>query len=104
MFILGDGIRGDDLIQTGSIDALDGVAGEDAVRDEGEHGMGAFLFQQFGRPCDRVGGVGQVVDEDRGAVRHGAHEEHGRVLPVVDGGGATFLVGGEELAGRFLFS
>lgn len=91
MFVLGDRVRRDDFIQTRGVDALDGVAGEDAVRHEREDGVRAFLLEQFGRPRDRVRGIGQVVDEDRGAVLDGADEEHGGVLAVVDGGWTTFL-------------
>ncbi|KAI7691723.1 hypothetical protein KC353_g18966 [Hortaea werneckii] len=91
MFVLRHRIRRDDFIQTRGIDALDGVTGEDAMRHEREDGMGAFLFEQFGGPRNRVRGIGEVVDEDRGAVLHGADEEHGGVLAVVDGGWTTFL-------------
>lgn len=99
MLLLRHTIRRDDLIQTRSIDALDGVAGEDAVRDEREDSVGAFFFQEFGGAGYRVGGVGEVVDEDCGAVGDGADEEHGCVLAVVDGGWATFLGGGRGVSG-----
>lgn len=86
------GIRHNDLIQRARIDPIDRIPAQDAVRDERKDLRRALLLEQLGCARNRVGGIGQVVDEDSGAVRDVADEHHGGVLAVVDLGGAALFV------------
>jgi hypothetical protein len=95
MLALIDRIGHHDAIQRAGIDALDGVPAQHAVGDERVDARGPLLLEQLRRARDRVGRVGQVVDQDRGFARHFAHQHHGRVLSVGDLGGAAFLAGGK---------
>ena len=58
-----------DLVQSTRVDAVDGIATKDAMRDQRIHLRGALLLDQLGRARDGVGCVSQVVDEDGGAAR-----------------------------------
>lgn len=91
VLLLRHGVGRDDLVEGAGVDALDGVAGEDAVGDERVDGLRAFLLEELGGAGDGVGGVCQVVDEDGRAVAHFSDEQHAGVLAVVDLGGATLL-------------
>jgi hypothetical protein len=92
MLRLIDRVRHNDFVQGASVDAIDRIAAQDAVRDERVHLGCAFLLQQLGRACDGVGGVCQIVYEDGRAVCDVAHQHHGRVLAVVDLCGSALLV------------
>lgn len=50
------------------MDALHGIAGEDAMRDEGNDSRSARLLEKLGGAGNSVGGVGEIVDKDGGAV------------------------------------
>jgi hypothetical protein len=89
---LRDGVGHNDLVQGAGVDAINGVAAQDAMRDE-RHYLGRTLFlQQLRSAGNGVGRVGKIVNKDRGATRHVSHQHHGRVLPVVDLGRTAFLV------------
>ena len=60
--------------------------------DEGVDGVGPGFLEQFCGAGDGVGGVGQVVDEDGGAVGDVADEEEVGVLAVVGLGWSSFLL------------
>jgi hypothetical protein len=87
-----DRVGYDDLVKRTGVDAINGITAQDAVRDERIHLGSALLLQQLGGTCDGVGGVGQIVDEDGGAVCDVTDQHHGRILPVVDLSGAALLV------------
>jgi hypothetical protein len=87
-----DGVGHNDLVQGTRVDAVDGVATKDAMRDQRIHLRGALLLDQLGRACDSVGCVRQVVDENGGAICDVANQHHGRVLAVADLCGAALLV------------
>lgn len=91
MFPLIDRVSDHDSVQRTGIDSLDCVAAEHAMRDQGVHFRGTLLFEEFGRPRDGIGGVGEIVDEDGGSAGHFADEHHCCVLAVGDLGGTTFL-------------
>jgi hypothetical protein len=92
VFGLRDGIGHHDLVQGAGVDAIDGVAAQDAVRDERKYLSCAFLLQQLRSAGDSIRCIGKIVDKDRGAVRDVSHQHHGRVLPIVDLGRTAFLV------------
>lgn len=92
MFLLGNTIRDNDLIQRTGIDPLDSIATQHAVRQQRVDFGGALLLQQLGRARDGVGGVGEVVDEDADPVGDVADEHHGCVLAVGDFRRAAFLL------------
>lgn len=50
------------------MDALNRVTREDAVRDQGKDTGGAGFLEKLGGTSDGVGGVGEIVDEDGGAI------------------------------------
>ncbi len=50
-----------------------------------------FFLEQLGCTRNGVGGICEVVDEDRGAIGNVADEHHGSILAVGDFCGATFL-------------
>jgi hypothetical protein len=87
-----DRVGYDDLVKRAGVDAINGIAAQDAVRDERVHLGSALLLQQLGGTCDGVGGVGQIVDENGGAVCNVTDQHHGRILPVADLGRAALLV------------
>lgn len=91
MLVLRHTVGDDDFVEVGAVDALAGIAGEDAVGDEGVDAAGAGFLEQLGGAGDGVGGVCEIVDEDGGAVDYGADEEEGCGLAGGGLGWATFL-------------
>lgn len=77
-------IRDNYLIQRTGINPLNRIAAENAVRNQRIHLRRALLLQQLRGARNGVGGIGQVVDEDGGAVRDVPDEHHGGVLAVGD--------------------
>jgi hypothetical protein len=84
-------VRDDDLVERARLDPLNRVSAEDAVGDECVHLVGALFLEQLGRTRDGVARVGQIVNQNRGAVGYIANKHHGRVLPLVDLSRATLL-------------
>lgn len=91
-----DRVGHDNPVERTSIDAVDGVAAQDAVRDERVDLSCTFFLQQFRCAGDGVGGVGKIVHENGSAVRDVSDQHHGRVLSVVDLRRSTFLVDESE--------
>lgn len=91
VFVLRHTIRNDHFIQRASVDAFDRVSTQDTVRKQCDDGGSALFFKEFRRSGDGVGGIGEVIEEDGGAVGHVAYEHHGRVLAVGDFRGAALL-------------
>jgi len=90
-----------DLVQRTRVDAIDGVSAQNAVGDQCNHLRRTLLFKQFGRAGDRVGRVGQIVDEDGSALGYIADKHHGRILAVIDlRGAALFMDKGKGHAER----
>jgi hypothetical protein len=85
-------VRHNHLVKGASVDTIDSVSAQDAVGDERIHLRGAFLFQQLCRTRDGIGSIRQIVDEDCRTVRDVSDEHHGRILAIVDLGGAALLV------------
>lgn len=96
MFVLRQGIGYGDGVDGALVQAVDGVAAEDAVADEGVDPGGALVLQQASCARDGVAGVGEVVHEDGGAILNVANEHHGRFLLLRDFRRAAFLVRGND--------
>ena len=60
-------VGGDDFVNGGSIDSLNGVAGKEAVRDDGVNPEGALVLEQLGGSGDGVARVDEIVDQQRDA-------------------------------------
>jgi hypothetical protein len=85
-FVLGliDSVCDDHFVERAGVDALDRVSAQDAVRDEGIHLRCALFLQKLCRTGNGIGGIREVVDQNRDAIFHVSDQHHGRVLPVVD--------------------
>jgi len=92
VILLGHRVGHNDLVQCTSVDALDSISTQDTVCNERNHLRSALLFQEFCRAGNGVGCIRQVVDQDSCALPNVSHQHHGRVLSVVDLGGAALLV------------
>lgn len=100
-----------DAAEFAPVECFDGVAAEDAVRDDGDHFPRAIGHERIRRLHQRATCVGHVVDEDGDAVLHIANENHARhfirtralfmdkseaeVEAVRDGGGS--IIGSTQL-------
>lgn len=71
-------VRDNDAAEFTSVERFDGVAAENAVRDDGDHFPCAIGHDCIRRFHQRTTCVGHVVDEDGDAVLHIAHENHAR--------------------------
>jgi len=69
-------IRRHDSRQLALIDRLDGIAGQDAVGDQGNDLLRAVRHDRLGGLGQRTARVGHVVDEDGSLAGHVAHEDH----------------------------
>lgn len=58
VLLLRDTVRYDYLVQVASVNTLNGITGEDTVRDECNNPRSTGLLEKLGRACDGVGGVG----------------------------------------------
>lgn len=81
----------DHLVEGASVDALNGIAAQDTVSDQGVDLGGALLLQQFGGTRDGIGGVRQIVDQDCYPILNVTDQHHGGILTVCDLCGAAFL-------------
>ena len=91
VLLLRDAVGHDNFVETACVDALDGITGEDAVGNEGDDARGAGALEQLCGTSDGVGCVGEIVDQDCGAVDDRAHQKKGSVLAVVGLGWSAFL-------------
>jgi hypothetical protein len=91
VLVLGHRVGHNQLVDGRRLDAVDGIAAEDAVGEERIDFGGTLLLEELGRPSDGVAGIRKIVDEDADTVRDVADEHHAGVLPVCDLGGAAFL-------------
>ena len=82
-----DGVGEEDLLDVGIVEALDGIAGEHAVRRDQEHLVGALLFDDPRRVDDGTTGGAHVVNE---------HAVGDSAVPF-DGGGVSFGDGSDGL-------
>lgn len=73
-------VRDNDAAEFTPVERFDGVAAEDAMRDNGDHFPRAIGHDRIRRFHQRATCVGHVVDEDGDAVLHIAHEDHARHL------------------------
>lgn len=72
----GDGVCDDEPRQRRSPQDLDGLAGQDAVGDQGDDVAGAVSDQRVGGLGQRAAGVGHVVDQDGDFAFDRADEGH----------------------------
>jgi hypothetical protein len=72
------GIRDDHLLQLGPIEGLNRIAGQNAMRHNGNGILGPVLNHHIGGFDERAAGVRHVVDDNGGFVRHVADEHHFR--------------------------
>lgn len=72
------------LIDRASIDAVDSVATENAVSDEGIDLCRTLFLQQLCCPGYGVGGVSQVINQNGSPLCNIADEHHGCVLAISD--------------------
>ena len=93
VFSLVDTVRHDYHIQRTSFDSFNGISTKNAMRHERIYFSRVLLLQQFGCTSDRVARIGQVVDQNRGAIRNITHEHHGCILAVRDLSWAALLHG-----------
>lgn len=75
VLVLRHRVRHDHFVQVRGVDPLDGIARENAVRDQSVNGSRARFLEQFGGAGDGVGGVGQIIDKNCASVGHGADEK-----------------------------
>lgn len=85
-------IRHHDSTKLTPVQRLDGIATQDAVRDDSHDFFGAVLHHGVGGFDERAASVGHVVDEDGDAVLDVADEHHAADFV---GAGAFFVDEGE---------
>jgi hypothetical protein len=81
----------DHLIDGRSVDAGNGIAAEDAVREQGVDGSGALLLKELGGPGDGVAGVDKIVNKDADAVLDVSNKHHAGVALLAVLGRAALL-------------
>lgn len=91
VLVLGHRVCDEHLINGRGVDARNGVAAEDAVRQQGIDLGGALLLEQLGCARDGVGGIGEIVDEDADAVGDVADKHHASVFLLGELDGTAFL-------------
>jgi hypothetical protein len=79
------------LVKGASVDALDGVAAQDTMGDQGINLGCALLLEELGGPSNRVRGVRQVIDQNGYPVTDVTDQHHGGILAVCDLGRAALL-------------
>ena len=91
MLDLGHRVGHNHLVDGRRLDAVDGIAAEDTMSQEGVDLGGALPLEELSGASDGVARVEKVVDEDANAVCHIADQHHARILPICDLGGTAFL-------------
>lgn len=86
------GVSDNEPLQAAVVDVGDGVAGEDAVSDDGIDLAGTMLHNRVGSLHQRAARVGHVVDDDGNLVLNVSDEDHSRDLV----GARSFLVNQSE--------
>ena len=85
-------IRHHQPIQLTPIQCINRISTENRVRDHGNSGFGAVLYDHVGGFAEGAARVGHVVDDDGDAVAHVADENHAGDFV---GAGALFMDEGE---------
>lgn len=78
LLLVGNGVGDDDTAQATVVDVRDGVAGKDAVHNDGIDLLGAMLHHSGSRLAESTAGVGHVIDDDGDLVLHVTDEDHAR--------------------------
>ena len=65
---LGNAIGHNNLVQSTGIDAVNGVTAKNTVCHESVDARSAFLLQKLSGASDGVRCIGQIINQDRGAV------------------------------------
>jgi len=90
---MGDSVGDDQTAETAAVQVFDGLAGQDAVHDDGVDFLGAVLHNGVGGLDERAAGIGHVVNDDGNLVLDVADQDHAGDLV----GTGTFLVNQGEL-------
>lgn len=91
VLVLWDRVGHNQLVNSGCLDAADGVSAEDTVGEERVDFGGTLFLEELCGPGDGVARVQEIVNENADPVCYVTHEHHARVLPVGDLGGAALL-------------
>ena len=76
LVLVGHSVCDDQLCELGLVQLLDGVAGEDAVGDDGDGTTSAVLDDNVGGFAEGAASVGHVVDDDGDLAAHVTHQDH----------------------------
>jgi hypothetical protein len=91
VFLLGNRVRYNHLVNGRSIESGNGVPTEDAVGDESVDLGSTLALEQFCSPRHRVAGIDYVVHQNADAVPDVADQHHASVALFVEFDGPTFL-------------
>lgn len=67
---VGNGVGNDETVETAGVQVLDGLAGENAVNDDGVDFLSTVLHDGVGGLNERAAGIGHIVDDDGDLVLH----------------------------------
>ncbi len=92
MLVLWNRVGDDDLIDRRCVQTGQSIARKNSMGDQGVDVSRSLALDQLGSAGNGVGGIGQIINDDRDAASDIADKHHGRVLAVRDAGWATLLV------------
>lgn len=92
MLFLWDTVSDDDFVNGAGVDAGDGVAAENSVREESIDVGSAFSLYKLRRAGDGVGCICEIIDDNGDPASDIPHKHHSGVLAVSDASWTTFLV------------
>lgn len=73
---VGDSVGHNQAVQTTTVQVLDGLAGENAVDDDGVHFLGTVLEDSVGGLDEGTTGISHVVDDDGDLVLDVTDKDH----------------------------
>lgn len=79
------------FVQATGVNSVDRVTGEDPMRHQRIDARGTGFFYEFSCTSDSVACVGEIIDQDRAAIRHRADEQECGVLTVGELRWSSFL-------------
>lgn len=80
LLLVRNGVGDDQAVEAAAVQILDGLAGQNAVDDDGVDFLGTMLHYRVGGLDQRAAGVGHIVDDDGNLVLHVANQDHARDL------------------------
>jgi len=91
VFLLWHRVGDNHLVDSRGIDAVDGVAAEDAMREESIDLGRALLLEELCGARNGIAGVGKIVDQDADTPFDVADEHHAGILAIRNFGRTTLL-------------